>query len=74
MTSFEMAAGSKPTNPFSRGASWVLQAPLALFRRLLRAQREYLAIQHLQGLEREQLEDNGLERGEIVVAVRGRQR
>ena len=74
MTSFETVTASKPTNPFARAASWAFQAPLALFRRLLRAQRDYLAIQHLQGLEREQLDDIGLERSEIVAAVRGRQR
>ena len=68
MTSFEMVTGGKPAKPFRDVAAWVLLAP---FKRLLRAQREYLAIQHLKGLEREQLDDIGLERSEIEAAVRG---
>lgn len=72
MTSFELVTGDHRTRPIGRAASWVLRAPLALFFRLLRAQREYLAIQHLRALEREQLDDIGLERSEIVAAVRGR--
>lgn len=72
MTSFELVTGDRRTRPLDRVASWVLRAPLALFRRLLRAQRDYLAIQHLRALEREQLDDIGLDRGEVVAAVRGR--
>ena len=72
MTSFEMATGGRQTRPLSRLTARVMWAPVALFHRLLRAQREYLAIQHLQGLEREQLEDVGLEHWEIEAAVRGR--
>ena len=71
MTSFEMVTGGKPAKPFREVAARALLAP---FKRLLQAQREYLAIQHLRGLEREQLDDVGLERSEIVAAVRGRLR
>lgn len=69
MTSFEMATGNRRARPFREVAARILVAP---FKRLLRAQREYLAVQHLRGLEREQLDDIGLERGEIEAAVHGR--
>ena len=74
MTSFEMVTDDRRTSAFDRVTSWVLWAPLALFRRLLRAQRDYLAIQHLRALEREQLDDIGLDRSQIEAAVLGRQR
>ena len=72
MTSFEMVTGDRQARPFIRVTSWALRASLALFRRLLRAQRKYLAIQHLRELEREQLDDIGLDRSEIEAAVLGR--
>lgn len=72
MTSFEMASANRPAKLSAQVFAWVLWAPLALFRRALQAQREYLAIQHLRGLEREQLDDVGLERSQIEAAVRGR--
>ncbi len=72
MTSFEMVTANRPAKSFEKIVSWALWAPLALFRRLLRAQRDYLAIQHLRKLGREQLDDIGLDRSEIEVAVWGR--
>ena len=72
MTSFELVTGDRRPRLTGRTASWVLRVPLALFFCLLRAQREYLASQHLRTLEREQLDDIGLDRSEIVAAVRGR--
>jgi uncharacterized protein YjiS (DUF1127 family) len=74
MTSFEMVTGNRQTKPFEKIVGWVLWAPLALFHRLLRAQRKYLAVQHLRELEREQLDDIGLDRSEIEAAVWGRGR
>ena len=74
MTSFEMVAANRPIKPFEKIVSWAMWAPLALFRRLLRAQRDDLAIQHLRELGREQLDDIGLDRCEIEAAVRGRRR
>ena len=74
MTSFEMVTDIRQAGPIRHITRWALWAPLALFRRLLRAQREHLAIQHLRKLEREQLDDIGLDRSEIVAAVRGRRR
>jgi uncharacterized protein YjiS (DUF1127 family) len=72
MTSFEMVTANRPTKSFEKIVSWALWAPLALFRRPLRAQRDYLAIQHLRKLGREQLDDIGLDRSEIEAAVWGR--
>lgn len=69
MTSFEMTTERPRARPFRDGAVSVLLAP---FKRLLQAQRDYLAIQHLKSLKREQLDDIGLERSEIEAAVHGR--
>ena len=74
MTSFEMVAANRPIKPFEKIVSWAMWVPLALFRRLLRAQRDYLAIQHLRELGREQLDDIGLDRSEIEAAIWGRRR